>query len=261
MNQTKLYNGEVNISFDPDKHKYYWNEKEVDGVTTVFNIISKPQLIPWAVNTDLQYARNAIIDRQPESLEDFDQIFKEAKGEHNRIKSSAADKGTGVHKLIEDWAGAVLGLPEYIASGDAVILPAESKKFDLFLKWYQENKVQVVSSEQRVFSKKNLYCGTMDLLLRWKGKLYVGDIKTNSVKPPRKTGIYFTYWLQTAAYQNACEEETKEKIFGRVIVRLGDDGIEVATSTKRKDYLEDKKAFLGALTLYRRNKEYEVNRS
>ena len=250
METTKLYNGEVEISFDPDKHKYFWGDKEIDGVTSVLKVIAKPQLIPWAVKKDLEYAHDTILERQPESREDFDKIFEEAKGYHDRVKEGAGERGTFVHKLIERFAKGL--------DTDVEIL--DNFKFNLFRKFVEETNVSFKESERPVFSKKHLYCGTTDGIVEWNGKLYILDIKTNSIKPYRKTGIYLNYWLQTSAYQKAYEEETGVTINGRVIVRLGDDGIEVAVSRGRKPLRDDFSAFGGALSLHRRTIEYGANR-
>jgi hypothetical protein len=62
-------------------------------------------------------------------------------------------------------------------------------------------------------------------------------------------GIYPEFWLQTAAYVKAWEEEFGETIEQRIIVRLSEDGAE-AHARPRSLLRGDFGAFLGALTLY-----------
>ena len=45
MIETKLYNNEVTLLFDPIPHKYYWNEEEIPSATTITKILTPAQAI------------------------------------------------------------------------------------------------------------------------------------------------------------------------------------------------------------------------
>ena len=47
-----------------------------------------------------------------------------------------------------------------------------------FLNWVRENKITFVESEKRLYSRKNWYAGTCDLLLEKDGRKFIADIKT-----------------------------------------------------------------------------------
>jgi hypothetical protein len=96
-------------------------------------------------------------------------------------------------------------------------------------------------------SLKHGYCGTCDFTAKQGDKLILGDIKTSS-------GIWNEYWYQCAAYKLALEEEyTQFKIDHTAIIRCGKDG--TFEIKELNDYEKNVEAFLGALTLYRREKE------
>jgi hypothetical protein len=102
-----------------------------------------------------------------------------------------------------------------------------------------------------VFSRKNWYAGTFDLLIQMNGKLYIADIKTSS-------GIYPEHMWQMAGYDIAINEMTNNEykdIDGYVVVNLKKTG----GMDWKKSYDRDgnKEAFLACLTIYRKKEELE----
>jgi hypothetical protein len=235
----KLYNGTLELQFNADKHLYSIDGKKVDGTTSALGIIAKPALMYWAVNQAVAFFQEAI---KPGVAYDEIQLKAMAEGmksSHRKKKEDAADKGKMVHEWCEQWiAGQKPATP---------INPELKNATDQFLKWISENKVEFLESEKIIYSKEYNYAGTLDFVAKVNGKLMLGDFKTS-------TGIYDEYFLQTSAYQLAYEEEHPEvKIEGQIIVRIGKDAsLEIRENHKRFDYNENAKAFISALTLYRR---------
>jgi len=99
-----------------------------------------------------------------------------------------------------------------------------------------------------IYSKKHNYAGKFDFLAEIDGKIWIGDIKTS-------TGIWDEYLFQTAAYRQAYVEETKTKVAGEIIVRIGKDGDEVeirkSTDEFTTPYWINRNAFNHCLKLYR----------
>jgi hypothetical protein len=231
----KLYNGKVEMTFDPDKHIYEVDGKIVEGVTGVISVISKPALMYWAVNMAIEYMQKHL--KAGESYDEIEikKILEGAKSAHRTKKEDAGDIGTLVHEAIE----------QYIKTGKEEAPVHEKAKvcFENFIKWVKDKKVIFTESERKIYSQRLRYAGTMDFVCKIGGMTFVGDIKTAS-------GVYDEMWFQCSGYQQAYEEETGIKIDGQIIVRVGKTGDFEAP--ENYEYEENVEAFNGALKLYRR---------
>lgn len=239
METTKLYNGEIELCFNKEKHHYTVDGRTIDGVTSILGVINKPALIFWSASKASEF-----INLNLPVGEVIDEIRKKklvdgCKVAHKVFKTDAADLGSMLHDLLE----------KHIKGEDyqSPINPILKKSFKQFLDWAKTNKVQFKSSERKVYSKQYDFCGTLDFTAVINGKRVIGDIKTSS-------GIWDEYWLQTAAYKQALQEEFPSlPIDHTVIVRCGKDG---SFEVKEMNHFERNiKAFLGALSLYRWQKE------
>lgn len=224
----ELYNGEVKIEFEPERHRYTNNSGEkVTSVTQALNIINKPALLPWACRV----MADELIDNLNKGEVVTQDDIKNAKSAHRRIKNKAADIGTEVHK----WA------EEYI-KGNNPELPEDEQVLNgvtAFLKWVDAHSVKFKSSERIVYSKKYNYVGTMDAEAYIDGQLCVIDFKTSS-------NIWPEMLLQTAAYQAAAEEEDNSKFEGdRWIARFDRDTGEFEAK-QFGEYKKHLQAFLSA---------------
>lgn len=211
--KTTLYNGKVEVKFlgptedKPNRHIYMVNGARPPSVTGIIGIVDKSRfLIPWAV--DLTIAHIRVNVKQDWSFGDPEYIalLEEAKLAHKVKKQEAATIGTEVHEWIEAYV-----------KGEKVKMPERREAMigvNAFLDWEKANKVKFISSERLIYSKKYGYVGTMDIEAKVNGELCLIDIKTSN-------SIYNTYYMQTAAYVRADEEETRGKKYaGRWIIRL-----------------------------------------
>lgn len=205
--EIKLYNGEVTILFNEAMHAYYIKEekmKRLCGVTTYCGALNKPFLIPWAVNTAIDYVRDHI-DLLQNGAISGDSILEMARQESDRVKEESADLGKAIHKWIEDH---IMGRKPEMPDDDRIMLGVNS-----FLKWVADNKIKFLWAEKVVYSREYGYVGTADIGIEIGKKMYLVDIKTgNSIYPEVK--------LQTSAYAKAIEEEKGKKFAGRWAVRL-----------------------------------------
>lgn len=231
-----LYGGEVKLKFDTFRHKYSVEGKDVIGVTSVLGVIAKPALISWAANTAVDYVAEQIEPGKSYDELELDAVWQAAKKAHWTKKTDAGTIGSFVHKFVE----------QYIKGENPAVPVNEGlqNSANQFLSWVKEHDVKFLASEQPIYSKQYNYAGTLDFICKIDHKLYIGDLKTSS-------GIYDEYWLQTAAYRQAREEEfVNEKYAGQLIVRIGKDGeFEFGISNdeeKNKRLLE---GFISALTL------------
>ena len=228
--------------FNEKAHRYYLDGKPLTGVTTILSVLAKPALIQWAANMAVTYIEEngQFIDVDPYlGILCTKDLLKEAKTAHRRKKEEAADVGTLAHKWIEDWINGENPAPDPLTDHMTVN----------FVKWAEENDVEFIEAEKKVYSRTHWYAGTLDFLCKMNGKTYLGDFKTSN-------GIYDDYFYQTSAYQLALQElEPDLHIDGHVIINCKKDG-----GFNKKfsfDYEKNIPVFLGAIAIYRRKGELE----
>ena len=246
----------MQLKFDEENHLYTLDDKPLTGVTTILGMIAKPALIQWSATMACDFVKDNL-----KSMEDLEAVLKEARVAHRKKKEASADTGTFVHKMCEIWIQDQLVSDETIfkkAIEELKLKPLEvveiEKQKDMvfimfghFKKWTHDNEIEYLESEVRCYSEKYWYAGTCDLVLKYKGDIYIGDIKTS-------TGIYDEAFYQTSAYQNALQEQGLYPLVkGHVILNLKKDGtFDVKFS---ESYEDDRTAFMGALAIYRRKNQ------
>jgi CRISPR/Cas system-associated exonuclease Cas4 (RecB family) len=194
-----MFGGE--LTFDEDAHAYQFDGKFVPGVTTILSCIGKPALVPWAAGMASDHFLEAIKSGRT----DYSVIHKESKSAHRKKSKEAANIGQNVHNYAE-CVFKNLPAPE--------LLTDQAKRgVEAFHNWYDSHKIKIMASERRVFSQKHYYAGTCDFVAEIDGVIGVGDIKTSS-------SIYPEMRLQTAAYQQALQEEKGVEFPVRWIIRF-----------------------------------------
>lgn len=234
----------MTTSFNKEKHEYLIDGKKATGVTTIINVLAKPQLIGWAANEACNYIKSGITISQKSGEEGMlilnkplDVLIEEARTAHTRKKEAAGTYGTDAHALVEEFINELIG-------GAEVYDNVKYAPIEKFIEWQRENVDHFLFSERQMFNKELFIAGTADFAYISKdGKKYMADFKTSS-------GIYgIDYWLQVAAYRMLAESEGDEPYDGCTVVRLGKDGkFEVQNLYEYETY---KEAFLCCLTLYR----------
>lgn len=254
------------LLFDKTSHSYYLikdgKQIEVPSVTTILGVIDKSApLIIWATRCMSDYILQSETMRPDNdgmivvTKEGLKSLLDRAKIDYRSVKTDAADVGTQVHNYIEDFIHGKNPAP-----------PSDERAHrcaQMFIDWIKGHEVKFLLSEQKLYSTKHNFCGTMDwlaevtpcgdrtccpFLIRSK---VLGDIKTSK-------RIYDEYGLQLAAYKEAYEEISGDKVDARCIIRVGKDAeeIEVRYFTNQE---MDFNTFLAAYTIYsaRKNKFYK----
>ncbi len=151
--------------------RYYTIDGErYPSVTTILDVLNKPQLVSCAV----RLAKSGI--------------------EHDRIKNAAADHSMDLHQRIASYVGDAG--QEYRNTDD------EDLVVTAFRAWQRSAQFVPIASEKLVFSLEHGYVGTTDLI----GTIRKGELALLDIKPGR--GIYPEYKLQLAAYAVAYGEMT-----------------------------------------------------
>lgn len=218
--------------FDEKEHAYFWDGQPVPGVTTILKVLSKgPRLEGWLKNQVRDYWREAIKSGRT----DIDQIHKDSWSASTKALKAAGDIGTNLHEYGECF---LKGLPL------PALLTDEAKRCaDAFHDWHASHKIKLLASERFVLSQEHYYAGTCDLIAEIDGEYCVGDFKTGS-------GIYPDMRFQTAAYQNAIQEEKGVRVAARWVIRF-DKPTGRFEAKRFTDFDLDFSGFKAALTLHR----------
>ena len=210
MTQVTLYDGEVNLEFNENRHIYTWKEKNlpVRGVTSVLKWLNKPALMPWAANMAAAFVKDNFIEGM--SGDEMAALCEEARGAHRRMAKSAADIGTEVHSFCEAHlkADMIGGVPPAMLEDETA-----RKSCVAFLNWAREHDIRPIELEHILFSSKHYFAGTCDFYGHIDGELCVLDFKTSS-------GIYVEMIIQLAAYNLALTEMYGERVEAGWIIRL-----------------------------------------
>lgn len=219
------------LEYIDDPHSYQWAGKLVPGVTSILKVIGKPELTNWYIKVTRDYWLEAVKSGRT----DFQAIHKESWKANQKISQSAADIGKQVHLYAECF---------FKKKALPTLTTDEAKRgVEAFHKWIAAHNVKIIESEIIIFSKQFHYAGTCDFIAEMDGVLGVGDFKTS----PR---IYPETRFQTAAYQQALEEEKGTKFPVRWVLRF-DKTTGDFEGKSFYDFDLDFKGFSSALELHR----------
>jgi PD-(D/E)XK nuclease superfamily len=169
---------------------YTIDGKRYPSVTSILNVLNKPQLINWATRIARDYVKKELFAfRRVDSLKDLDldDILAKSATEHNRVRDAAADHGIAVHNTIASY----VSNKSNVAHNDPFIIA--------FSEWQESSHFVPIASERLVFSHEHGFAGTADLIGTLNDGLALLDIKTGR-------GVYPEYKLQLAAYAVAWGE-------------------------------------------------------
>ena len=142
------------------------------GVTTIIGErFGKSALMWWAENCVYEaFGQQMKHDKKPVDV--IQQTMDELKYRVKQIKENAMHIGTNMHSLAED----------YILGKEVITPNSEPLKtmFEKFKKFWDSKKIKVVETEKTYYSKELDVCGTLDCLVKYKGKIGILDFKTSS---------------------------------------------------------------------------------
>jgi hypothetical protein len=275
-----FYDGEVKLRFAKDPyHEYYLvcgdSLERVDGVTHACGILDKSMfLIPWACKMMEQKLLRSMPRVEDElgiqycdsiAWKIFEELVKDAKKAHREKLADASDVGAAAHEWLDKSIKESLPTESGIVRELSEQEPADERAKNCGLAafdWMNKHGVIWMRSEEVVYSRKWKYAGTMDGLAMvnscgnaaccpesYKNRICVIDWKSSNA-------LRTEYLYQTAAYQNAHQEEFVTPIFARWILRLGkDDGKFESWFTK--DFEKHFEVFTNLLTLQRNHMAVE----
>jgi hypothetical protein len=286
----KHQNGDV-FTYDNDKHEYRLNGIELPGTTTPLKLVNelswdekgkmtdKSQIIQaWAiklvVNEAIEKVKDYIFNLgHPEDVlfEEIESLIISAKGAPMRKFKDAGLSGTDIHEIIENQIKTAIQLNNGFI--DVHGLCREPNQVVNFLNWAMNNKVKFLFSEEPIYSKEWMNCGTVDFICEIDGKILIGDIKTNGDKRRYGGSMIKGRWVedktkpqsdihvpalwQTGCYGKMATEDTARKLIdkfdGVCIVNIKKSGEFDTNLDVRYDYNVDSliSAYEHVLGLYK----------
>lgn len=143
----------------------------------------------------------------------------------NHIARTAANRGTKVHHMCEDYLSNNFDDDKHKKDFLAYCLFGQLKNQSL------KNIDNIHFQEVALWSDKYKIAGRVDCIAEYNGKLSVIDFKTSS--KPRKEEYNENYYIQASAYAEMHEEQTGTPIDQVVILVVTEDG-EVQEFVKQK---------------------------
>ena len=141
--------------------------------------------------------------------------------EANRISSRAANRGTRIHQLCEDFLRTGIAEPDIF---DAEMFTS--------LKPFLNRIDNIHCLETPLYSDHLQVAGTVDCIAEFDGRLSVIDFKTASRLKDRDD--IHNYFMQTSAYAVAFEELTRIPV-SRMVILMGVDNENPLVFTERRD--------------------------
>ena len=194
------------------KAVYTINGREYGRVTSVLNIIDKPQLVNWKVNKGISKVR-AVMEESLGSVvqpEYINSLMEAVRTYPDEVSESAADRGNEIHSAIHDYV--VYGVdPEHPDFDEGVTACIHA-----YQAWAQTTAMEVAANEFTVWSDRDGSAGTVDeISIKSNGHWSIVDFKTG--------GAYREHTLQVAAYAQGLEEMTGIPVDDAWILRIPRD--------------------------------------
>jgi len=151
--------------------------------------------------------------------------------EANKISTKAANRGTKVHKICEDYINNEI--PELKMQ---MMMPDLKEMFFKIKPIIDEKLGDVYSQEQALYSHKLKIAGRVDLIGMWNGKLSVIDFKTSN-RQKEEENIQ-NYFMQCTAYALMFSELTGMWIDDIVVLIATEEGEAQIFERRIDDYVK-----------------------
>jgi hypothetical protein len=142
-----------------------------------------------------------IADHYPKGIGFYKWLADKGWNEAEAIKNAAGDKGSKVHYAIGDLLGGhtVSMQSQYINHSTELPEQLTLEEYEALLSfklWFTEIKPEIIAAEKTVWCTADNYAGTIDLVCRIEGELWIIDFKTSQY-------IWPSHELQLSAYKHS----------------------------------------------------------
>lgn len=169
--------------------------------------IVSPHLLPEG---DRYYSKGDRKKLKPKSF--IEAWTVDHKASVNHLKEDAADRGTAIHKVLEDLALDVMPSVEDF--------PAEQRGWVAgVIQWWLDQEPTIVESELIVGSREHWFAGRFDLVIEdQQGRRGLIDLKTSK-------SVYKSHVKQLAMYELAYVEMGGEPFDFKQVLQVSDQGV------------------------------------
>ncbi len=195
------------IEFNPKGRgaRYTVNGLKKKGVTTIIGErFGKGALMWWAENCVFE-ALHQKLKHDKKAVDEVQQFIDDLRYRVKGIKENASNIGTNMHSLCED----------YITGKNPVEPTTEPLKtmFNKFKKFWKKRNLEMLETEKTYYSDELDVCGTLDVLVKRKGKVGILDFKTSK-------DFYPDMPVQIHTYKKLVEDSTKHKIEFLAVINI-----------------------------------------
>ena len=242
--------GPIELVFYPNSHTYKIDGDKKIGVTTITGILDKPALMFWTVGEAAKFLSKSIDDEvlslpKDEAKQRIEELIEESKKAYTKTQERGRDVGNEAHEWAEKFflflrdGGEEPALPEKVkvphrgkAKDKLTIAEADEREraeqdnniiaaLEQMKTWAYDKQIEVIAVEKLLYSRKYDYCGTVDLIFRMDGKLYIADVKTTNPSWEYPQGVYPEMFAQIGGYDVAYTEEfPDEQIDGHAVLSV-----------------------------------------
>lgn len=260
MEEILLYDGKVELRFDPNRHVYRVDGKWIPGCTSISGFMDNGKseaLKRWALKMGLNYLATQIEAGKSYDEIELAEMFESARKEPFKRTKKAADIGSVTHDYAEKY------IKHQLKLGPKPKLPVNKMAktaAEGFVSW-AKGVDEWLYAERKIVSLDEWYAGTVDIVAIIGGKLTVADLKTSNY-------LSAEHLIQLAGYQIALEEEFEDKFENRMVLHLDKEVAEIKvydlgalegstvqitpwTKIRFNSWESDKAAFLGLRQAFR----------
>jgi genome maintenance exonuclease 1 len=145
--------------------------------------------------------------------------------EVEKVSRLAANRGTAIHKLCEDYL-------MNVEIDSRKVMPFNMMMFNTIKPILAKNVSKVYGIESMLYSKVLKAAGTSDLLAEYNGINSIVDFKTS--KKEKKEEWIQNYFIQATTYSIMAEELTDLK-FPQIVIIIANDDYETQVFVKNRD--------------------------
>ena len=243
------------IEFNPKGRgaRYTVNGLRKKGVTTIISDRFGKKGLMWWSEDCVYVALQQMLKQNKKPVDEIQQTMDDLKYRVKSIQENARNIGTNMHSLAE----------MYILGEEAITPHSEPLKtmFSKFKKFWDKIKIKVIETEKTYYSKELDVCGTLDCLVKYKGKIGILDFKTSK-------DFYADQPIQIHTYKKLVEDSTDLKIEFLAVINIPKEPVKDVSMRifqNKPKYLKGFKAckYLNSLEedFRQRNLEYNKERS
>jgi len=145
----------------------------------------------------------------PKGIGYYQWLAKHGWDESRAIMMEAGNRGSKVHHGIESLLlGNEINMDDQLPNSEGELEDITLEEYQAlmsFIDWHKEAKPEVLEIETTVFNDEYMYAGTIDLVCKIEGELWIVDYKTSS-------NVWASHEIQISAYKHTKEEYKEAKL-------------------------------------------------